>query len=744
MARGTIRLALVVAALLAVFALKHLLLELPAVPEASAAATAAGRFDADRAYGRLERILAGNPVHWVDSPGSDAVRDRLVAELRAAGLDPRVADHPSCNSYARSRAINCARIRDVVATIGPPTGRHLLLVSHYDSNIAGPGASDDGIGVAAMIEVAALLRGERLQRPVTFLFNEGEETGLNGARAFLDHDPSAPLVDILINLEARGTTGPAIMFETSRPNAAAIRAFARGTRRPFANSLSTDFYRLIPNSTDVAVFEERPWTILNFAIIGNETRYHSAGDDLAALDRRSLQHIGDEALGIARAVAAGGAPTPEGTRIYADFHGLFLVTLPLLPGLALLGALTLVFAAAALRRRALGRPLLTVTAAVLTAGLLAFAADFAVGLLRPADYWRGVPLVAFLAFYAIALLGCLAAVLTIGRRAEKSGLRIAAWLLLLVVGAAACATAPGAAIYFLFPPLLVVLAALLSGAAPRSARIAAAAGAVLLFATFTEMLTLIELLLIDGPYWILAPLAALAILPLLVEALPEQGEVRRPLILWPAAAAALALWAAVLVVPRATADRQQLFTIEYLQDAAAGTAWWAVSNKSVPLPAGWSALGEWRLREVPYSTRRRWTAPAPLLPVPRAAVEVVGSRPLPEGRLVSIVLRMNGADTISIKLPPEARMTRAGLPGRLRAIGGRDPDAPHYLRCAGRACEGMRLDLLLGGGAPVAAEVVGARFALPPAARPLLAARPAHSRPQYSPDASYAVTRTRL
>jgi len=91
----------------------------------------------------------------------------------------------------RGQAVACARIRNVVATIGPAEGRHLLLVSHYDSTPTGPGASDDGIGVASMIEVAALMRGQALKRPVTFLFDEGEEAGLIGARAFLERDPLA-------------------------------------------------------------------------------------------------------------------------------------------------------------------------------------------------------------------------------------------------------------------------------------------------------------------------------------------------------------------------------------------------------------------------------------------------------------------------------------------------------------------------------------------------------------------------
>ncbi|WP_166036939.1 M20/M25/M40 family metallo-hydrolase [Sphingosinicella sp. YJ22] len=720
-------------ALLAVLVFKGALVAPPAVPEAAAP----GAFDAARAFARLERILADRQPHPVDSAANDRVRNRLVAELGAAGLQPRVTDTMTCSNFADAPSINCARVRNVVVTIGPAEGRHLLLVSHYDSNGASPGAADDGIGVASMIEIAALLRGEQLRRPVTFLFNEGEETGLNGARAFLDSDPVARQVDTLINLEARGTEGPAIMFETSRPNAGAIAAFTAGSRRPFANSLSTDFYRLIPNSTDVAVFEDRPWTILNYAIIGNETRYHSPGDELAALDRRSLHHMGSEALGAARAIAVEGVPSATGERIYADFYGLFLVVLPLLLGLILLGLLILFFALLGWRRKALGLPLLTALAAISGAGLLAFAVDWLTSALRPGDYWRGYPLVTFAFMYVVALSSACAALLTIGKRADRAQLRIAAWLLFLLAGALACLVAPGAAIYFIFPPLLVPAGILLGRVHPAAGRIGAIAAALLLLVTFAEILHLIELLLIDGPYWILAPLAVLATLPLLVEARPD-GKTR-PL-LWGGVAVAAVAWAAVLLVPRSTPDRQQLFTIEYIRDDAAR---WAISNKRVGLPGPFEAMGDWALTELPYSSRRRWTLAAPALPVPAPAIEAV-SAPAAEGRLVTLTLRANGSNSVALRLPPEVRLLRAGMPGQALPVGEGAEDSPSWVRCVGRSCDGMRLELLLGNAEPVDAQLIGTRAGLPREAQPLVAARPANSRPQYGPDSTIAIARVRL
>ena len=194
------------------------------------------------------------------------------------------------------------------------------------------------MGVATLLEVAWVLKDRPLKRPLILLFNEGEELGLVGARAFLA-DPLSRNVDSLINLEARGVRGPANMFETSRPNAAPVALFARAAAHPVANSFSTDVYRLMPNYTDVNSFDERGWLTLNIAPIGNETRYHSPGDELAALDHRTLQHMGDQTLALAEGLTAGPAPRGDGDQIFMDVSGWMLIALPLRRGGAARGLL---------------------------------------------------------------------------------------------------------------------------------------------------------------------------------------------------------------------------------------------------------------------------------------------------------------------------------------------------------------------------------------------------------------------
>jgi hypothetical protein len=722
--------------LLAAMALKGQLLTLPSPP----ASPGADRFDAGRAAVRLARVLGDERAHPVDSGAGDAVRARLIAEMRAVGLRPRITDDFVCNGR-RGQSVTCARVRNLVATVGPREGAHLLLVAHYDSTEAGPGAADDGIGIATMLEVAALLQGQRLRRPVTFLFNEGEEAGLLGARAFLERDPSAAQVDTAVNLEARGVAGPAIMFETSRPNGSAIALFDAAVERPVANSLSTDLYRLIPNSTDVAVFEERPWNILNFAIIGNETRYHSAGDDLAAFDRRSLQHMGEQALQIARTAAVDEpVPAATGERIYADLAGRTLIVLPMTVGLVLLGSVLLFFLFQARRRRALAGPLLAMTAALTGAGAAAFAGHFLIQLLREGDYWRAYPQVTASAVYASALAAAIAALLLLARGAEPRQLRAAFWLLFTGLGAAICAVAPGAAIFFLLPPLVAaggMAAGAWNGWAERTGALAAA---FLLFLSFGPALALFEMLMNDDPQWIFAPLGAAIMLPFLIELRPLLSRLPRPRVIAAAFGLAILAWIAAAVTPAYSADRQQLFTIEYVWDAAAGSGRFAVNNDGAPVPYD----ARWERAEMPHTTRLRWAAPAPAAPVLAPSATMVAQQPVAGGRRVRLRLAANGAQTVTLLAPAAANLRAAGSGGFLRRLDRGDERGEYRLRCVGRACDGAVFDIVLGTRQPVEFTLIGTRSGLPAVAAPLVQARPEHARAQYGPDATIAVTKVRL
>jgi len=739
MKRTTIYLALALVVLLAGMGFKGALVSVPPVR----AAQTEGQFDANRAVSRLARILGDQRPHTVDTPDNDAVRERLLAELRAIGLRPWVTNDFVCGSAKDSRAVRCARVRNVLATIGPAAGRHVLVTSHYDSTPVGPGASDDGIGVSVMLETAALLTRRDLKRPVTFLFDEGEEAGLLGAHAFLRYNPLADRVGALVNFESRGVTGPATMFETNSPNGAALGHFARSVRHASANSLATDMAKLIPNSTDVEILKARGWTTLNFAIIGNETRYHSPGDTLAALDRRSVQHMGDQGLAAIADLASGRPVAARHEKIYMDVLGGKLVVLPAVVGLAGVAILLLGAAVLAWPRKALGRPLLAVAAALAGAAALSFLAQHLIGLVRPGEFWRAHPDATAFAVSASALLASAGAYAWLAGTFTRARLRPAFWLFFLIFGGAVSLVAPGGSIYFLAPPL-VALAGMATGS--KSVERAAAIGAaLLLFATWAPLLALAEILLDFDAAWIFAPVAALIMLPVLIELTPLLKQVPRKTALAALAGVAIAAWAVTLLLPAYSENRKQKFGIEYVWDQQDSKARWMIVNDGAPLPARIAAAGPWKKEvKVPWSTRRRWAAPAPGSLAP-PSVEKVSEAASPQGRRVTLIVRASGYDGVTLRAPPEAALRLARVNGSARVFGkGRKADDPYQLRCEGRSCDAMRVELLIGSQRPVETTIIGYRNGLPAAARPLTAARPALAAPQYTPDMRVAIGRFAL
>lgn len=162
------------------------------------------------------------------------------------------------------------------------------------------------------------------------LFTDAEELNLDGARAFFSEHPLRDDIGAVINLEARGGGGRAMMFETGPGNAQTIARYAQATRRatggPSSNALAIFVYRLMPNGTDFTVAADRKLAGINLAFIGRPAQYHAPSSTPQALDQGSVQHIGSQALEMADDLLR--APTlPQATQnaVYADVFGLFVV-----------------------------------------------------------------------------------------------------------------------------------------------------------------------------------------------------------------------------------------------------------------------------------------------------------------------------------------------------------------------------------------------------------------------------------
>jgi hypothetical protein len=63
-----------------------------------------------------------------------------------------------------------------------------IVCAHYDSVAAGPGADDDGSGVAAVLAAAKLLSQQTVNHTIRFVAFSGEEQGLIGSRHYVEEE----------------------------------------------------------------------------------------------------------------------------------------------------------------------------------------------------------------------------------------------------------------------------------------------------------------------------------------------------------------------------------------------------------------------------------------------------------------------------------------------------------------------------------------------------------------------------
>ncbi|MBB07088.1 MAG: hypothetical protein CMN03_02335 [Roseibacillus sp.] len=289
-------------------------------------------FSAERAFQHLQRLIPDSQPRPLGSPANDRFRERLLLELADLGLDPEENEHWVASSRGTG-GTTLALARNIIVELpsSNPDLPALLLCCHHDSVGAGPGASDDGAAVAALLEITGILARETpLPRPVILLFTDGEEIGLTGARGFSRFNETADRVGMVINLEARGSSGGSLMFETSRGNSWIIDQMSQGLQRPMSSSAYVTVYRTMPNSSDLTVFMQRGLKGVNFAFIENPKHYHTPLDNLDNLDQRSLQHHGENVLGMTRQLLTSDwrDPAAKEDAVYTDIAALFIISWP--------------------------------------------------------------------------------------------------------------------------------------------------------------------------------------------------------------------------------------------------------------------------------------------------------------------------------------------------------------------------------------------------------------------------------
>lgn len=265
----------------------------PALPENAASDV----FSAGRAFRHVEAI--SQSPRPIGSVGHSRTAEYITAELKLLGIETMRQEATAAFSPEGRIAIS-GRVVNIAGRIkGANGGGSIVLVAHYDSEPTTCGAGDNGAAVAALLETArALSLDRRFKNDVIFLFSDGEETDLLGARAFVSEHPWAANIGLILNFEARGVSGPSIMFQTFGNDLQLARGFSRSAGRPVAYSFSNDIYRLMGNITDFNVFKGAGIPGCNFAFMDGAYAYGNMFDVPGNLENRSLQHHGDYALGL--------------------------------------------------------------------------------------------------------------------------------------------------------------------------------------------------------------------------------------------------------------------------------------------------------------------------------------------------------------------------------------------------------------------------------------------------------------
>jgi hypothetical protein len=309
------------------------------VPAPRGPETPDDQFSAARAMNDV-RMIGARP-HPVGSADHARVRAFLFARMADLGLNPAqqagALSPQAVASLTRWGGDPAAADNQAVNLVGilpgrDPTAPAVLAMAHYDSAWDSPGAADDGAGVAAILETVRALRARgEAERDLVVLFTDAEELNLDGARIFFSEHPLRDRIGAVVNLEARGGGGRAMMFETGRGNAETIRLFTQAAARAdggaTSNALSIFVYESMPNGTDFTIPKNRGIGGVNFAFIGRPSQYHSATATADNLDQGAVQHIGAQALEATDALLRAPAlPVAGENLVYGDYLGRVFIT----------------------------------------------------------------------------------------------------------------------------------------------------------------------------------------------------------------------------------------------------------------------------------------------------------------------------------------------------------------------------------------------------------------------------------
>ncbi len=453
-------------------------------PAALPASAPPDTFSSGRALEHL-RVIAAQP-HPVGSPANLKVRDYIVQQIRAMGLTPVIQE--ATGTVPGSLGLMSAHLYNILARIpgtAGPAGGVVGVMAHYDSQPNTPAAADDGVGAASLLEtMRAILAGSRQQPAVAgsglrndliFIFTDCEELDAQGSQAFYTQHPWAKEIRAMVNLEAGTPDGGVFLTKVTEGNLPLAQAFETQTPSPVAYSFLTQLLTIFSGGfgTDMTVFAENgvpgiePMFGLSYRI-----GYHSALDNVEALNRGTLQQQGEYTLGLARYFGGLDLSTLKTNQdatfftlipgVNVLYAGTWVVPLAVVAGLLLLG---LIVVGVVRRRLAVGGVLAGTGLAlvrILAPAILAAVVWVGVAAIHP-QFWRnlmgspyqaGLYMIGFVVLTAAASLALLALTRRAVSAAHQTAGALVVWFIFALLTALSL---PGMSYLFTWPLLATTL-----------------------------------------------------------------------------------------------------------------------------------------------------------------------------------------------------------------------------------------------------------------------------------------------
>ncbi len=698
-------------------------------------------FPLARAQSDLATISAA--AHPLGSPANAAVRDFLIGELRAMGLDPQVQSERVTLRPETDDAVWTAQVNNVVARLTGTGADHtaaLMLAAHYDSVPTGPGAGDNGAGVAAVLETMRVLAaGPAPRHDVIVLFTDGEEHEMLGSRAFVDSHSWIRDVRVVLNTEGVGAGGRVTPALTTADNGWVMRRYLHAAPAPVVYSAFDAPLNALNMGADLGRYSEVVPAGLEFVVLDKLSAYHSSIDTAANAEPGTLAEFGTTLLALSRDVANADLSEVTAPDLVAftltrhttvGYSSRWSLPLALLAFLAVIGALVLAARRGRIKGWSVVRSLVGLGAGVLLALAAATALTWLARLTDPriGDAVQGGTYHRLPWLLAAATLTAAALALSgwwLRRRHTALDMiagGLVGWALLAVLLAIA---APTAAYLPTWPLLAATAGYAVLVARPRLRRTTLVVGTLAALPALVLTAPLVYL------YWqlvarleLISPLVfiglpvLLAAFGLTLSAVLLAAGVRR--LTWrPAAALALAgvvLLTAGVVIDRADTTNPRPDLLVYRYDADTGTAQWIaapVDDYTGQVATSWrdTTLAVMPFHE-PDSTVAASAATAPAVRLPGPAATVTADTTNGGTRTVTFSLTAPAgtyAVTVEVSAPQGIRaLTVNGTPG--------PTGSPARIVDFSPGPAGLPLGVTVDANQPVQLRVVGYTLGLPPQA----------------------------